>query len=120
MTTRIPSRYHRIDGWRGYSIPGTAVLGSSDTGTWSDSPCPTPEVLLELNMFRTRVLKRAGIKSRLRGGESSNVFCRKIWVCVASEDWKRASDLANKYLEDHKYDLRFAHTAMGDTPNVAE
>lgn len=108
--TRIPSRYHRIDGWRGYSIPGSAVMGSSDTGTWDDSPCPTPEVLAELNEFRKRILRPAGIKSRLRAGTSSNVFCGKIWVCVPSKDWERADQLAKDYLDQHAH-LRYIHNA---------
>lgn len=112
MTTRIPSRYHRIDGWRGYSIPGSAVAGSSDTGTWEDSPCPTPEVRAELHRFMKEVLRPAGIKSRIRYGESSNVFCAKAWVCVAAADWKRAVELANQYIETHK-ELRYMHDAMG-------
>lgn len=118
MTTRIPARYHRIDGWRGYSIPGTAVLGSSDTGTWNDSPCPTPKVLAELNAFRKDVLRPAGIKSRLRGGQTSNVFCGKVWVCVSPKEWPRAFELANAYLDNHGRDLRFAHDAKGDVDHA--
>lgn len=115
--TRIPSRYHRIDGWRGYSIPGCAVAGASDTGTWDDSPCPTPEVRAELRRFMRTVLRPAGIHSRIRYGVSSNVFCAKAWVCVSAADWPRAFDLANTYIDDDDRgprSLRYLHDARGD------
>lgn len=110
MTSRIPARYHRIDGWRGYSIPGCAVLGASDTGTWEDSPCPTPKVRAELHGFMKSALRPAGIRSRIRYGTSSNVFCGKAWVCVSTKDHARAMELAETYLETH-HELRYAHTA---------
>lgn len=110
-------RYHRIDGWRGYFIPATAICGASDTGTWEDSPCPTPAVLAEIRDFRRKVLRPHGIKSRTRIGQSSNVFCAKRWVCVSPKDWPRAFELANAYLDKHDkelHDLRFLHDAKGD------
>lgn len=108
---KIPPRYHRIDGWRGYPIPGTAIAGASDTGTWPDSPCPTPEVLAEFRRFRREVLKPAGITSRLRIGSSSNVFCAKRWLCVPAEDFSRAQDLAAVWLEANDRNIRFIHSA---------
>lgn len=110
---RIPARYHRMDGWRGYSIPGTAVAGASDTGTWPDSPCPTPQVMAEIQRFRKEVLRPAGIPSRLRGGATSNVFCGKRWVCVRADDWPRAIELADAWLKAHGSDTRFLHDARG-------
>jgi len=108
---RIPHRYHKIDGWRGYRIPGTAVAGASDTGTWSDSPCPSPEVKAEIRRFQRECLRPAGIKSRQRFGGTSNVCCGKRWVCVASEDWARAYELANAWIEAHGRDTQFLHPA---------
>lgn len=108
---RIPSRYHKIDGWRGYRIPGPAVVGSSDTGTWSDSPCPTPMVRAEIRRFQRECLRPAGIKSRTRFGGSSNVFCGKRWVCVSPDDWPRAKALADAWLKEHHTDTRFIHSA---------
>ena len=107
----IPSRYHRIDGWRGYNIPGSAVAGSSDTGYWSDSPCPTDEVKAEIRKFQRECLRPAGIKSRVRGGQSSNVFCGKRWVCVPVKDWERAAPLAKAWLAQHDRDCRYLHDA---------
>jgi hypothetical protein len=108
---RIPSRYHRIDGWRGYRIPGPAVAGASDTGTWSDSPCPSHEVKAEIRRFQREVLQPAGIKSRTRFGGSSNLFCGKRWVCVDAKDWHRANELAKTWLKANKYTTRFIHDA---------
>ncbi len=108
---RIKARYHRIDGWRGFSIPGAAVAGASDTGTFSDSPCPSDRVRAEIDRFRDECLKPAGIKSRVRGGGSSNVCCGKIWVVVAVEDHRKAMALANEWLEQHKHDTHYIHDA---------
>lgn len=108
---RIPRRYHRISGWRGYWIPGPAVAGASDTGTWSDSPCPTPLVQAEIRRFQRECLRPAGIKSRTRFGGSSNVFCGKRWVCVSAEDWLRAKDLADAWLQNNESTTRFIHNA---------
>jgi hypothetical protein len=109
--TRIPSRYHRMDGWRGYRIPGPAVAGASDTGTWSDSPCPTPDVKREIQRFQREALRPAGIASRTRMGGSSNVFCGKRWVVVDAADWPKAKELADAWIAEHKYDTRFIHSA---------
>ena len=73
MTTRIPRRYHRIDGWRGFWIPGTAVAGVSDTGTWSDSPCPTPAVKAELRALAEHHGRRIGIASFLEAPDFADL-----------------------------------------------
>lgn len=112
MAQRIPRRYHRIDGWRGFWIPGTAIAGASDTGTWDDSPCPSHEVKREIRRFQREVLRPHGIKSRQRWGNSSNVFCAKRWLCVAVEDFERAQALAKDWLEAHKFDTHFIHNAI--------
>ena len=108
---RIPNRYHRIDGWRGYSVPGAAVAGASDTGNWNDSPCPSFKVKQEIRRFQHEVLIPAGIKSRTRFGGSSNVFCGKRWVCVAPSDWDVAAKLALDWLAINDRDLRYLHNA---------
>ena len=104
-------RYHRIDGWRGYPVPATAVAGSSDTGTWDDSPAPTPEVKAELRRLQREALRPAGIKSRQRIGGSSNVFCGKRWLCVAPGDFPRAAELAHKWLSENKASTQYVHDA---------
>lgn len=111
---RIARRYHRIDGWRGYYIPGTAVAGASDTGEFSDSPAPSHEVKAEIRRFQREVLRPHGIKSRQRWGYSSNVFCLKRWVCVAPEDFYKAAALAQQWLQEHRFDTRYIHDAGVD------
>ncbi len=110
---RIPARHHRgADPWGrdSYRIPGCAVLGASDTGSWSDSPCPTKSVKSELGAFRS-VLRAAGIRSRWGGSSSGNVFCGKRWVLVAPSDWPRGIELADQYLRENDAELVYAHDA---------
>lgn len=104
-------RYHRIDGWRGYSIPANAIVGVSDTGTWEDSPCPTPLVKAELARFQREVLRPLGIKSRTTFGSSSNVFCGKRWLVVKKASFNTAAHAALKWLAEHKYDTDYIHDA---------
>lgn len=111
MTTRIPRRYHKIDGWRGYWIPGTAVAGVSDTGEEDDSPCPSSVVKAEIRRLQREVLRPAGIKSRQRWGYSSNVFCLKRWLCVSAQDFEHAQVLVNAWLEEHRFDTDYIHNA---------
>lgn len=112
MTNIVPSttRYHRIDGWRGYSIPTLAVAGSSDTGTWPDSPCPTPLVKRELRDF-CKHLRANGIRCRQRMGGSSNVFCGKRWVVVERAQFAQAAILAVEYMDNMRSETRFIHDA---------
>lgn len=108
-------RYHRIDGWRGYNIPGNAVAGSSDTGTWSDSPCPTPAVMGELRRFTREVLKANGIRYRMGVGSSSNVFCGKRWVVVKDRSqFPLAAQLTLDWLEANNDCTRYIHSADQD------
>lgn len=116
-------RYHRIDGWRGYYAPALAVAGASDTGTWSDSPCPTPEVKRELRRLSDH-LRKNGVPVRTRYGTSSNVFCGKRWLTVVNRsDFPRAAQLALDWIEQHKRDTSFVHTAeqeqLGYKPSEA-
>jgi hypothetical protein len=109
--TNPKRRYNKIDGWRGYWVPALAVAGSSDTGTYSDSPCPTPDVKAEINRIRKEVLLPAGIKSRSRFGNSSNVFCSKRWLVVAREDFARAAELVEVWLVDNRRTTSYVHNA---------
>lgn len=111
---RIPDRFHRgHDAWgRGcYTIPGAAVLGASDTGPWPDSPCPSDDVVAELNLFR-KVLRQAGIKSRW-AFTRMGLFTAKRWVSVAAADWERAAELADRFLRERGRELEFTHDARG-------
>ena len=104
-------RYHRIDGWRGYYIPALAIAGSSDTGNWNDSPCPSGLVKQEIRRLQSEVLIPNGIKSRTRFGGSSNVFCGKRWLTVSKQDFHQAALLVSEWLEQHKFDTAFVHDA---------
>lgn len=109
---KIPARYHKIDGWRGFWIPGRAVAGASDTGMADDSPAPSDAVRDELRRLRA-ALRMAGIKTRLRTGTSSNVFMMKRWVTVENpEDYSRATEVAGAWLKEHRDDTRYVHDAL--------
>ena len=106
-------RFHRgHDGWGrdSYAIPQFAVMGSSDCGTWSDSPAPSDLVADELEGFR-KILRASHIRSRIRFTHSGNVFMSKRWVAVAAKDFFQANALATSYLEQHHADTRYIHDA---------
>lgn len=113
MANRIPKRYHRIDGWRGYWIPGKAIAGASDTGTWSDSPCPTPRVKSEIRTLQRWLRTKHGITTRTRYGSSSNVFCGKRWLCVVdAADFPQAQELAEQWLGQTRNSTHYIHGAQ--------
>lgn len=101
--------YHKLDGWRGFWMPAGALVGASDTGTWSDSPCPTPRVRAELSRFTREVLRPLGIKARRRMGTSSNVFCGKRYVCVSQADYDRAIEPARAWLAANRATTQYLH-----------
>lgn len=94
-----PSNYHRIDGWRGYEWPKLAVAGSSDTGSWSDSPAPSALVSLELNRLK-EYLAEHGFSATETFTQSSNVFMIKRWL-VVKKGYDEAKKLAEDWLEQH-------------------
>lgn len=104
-------RYNKIDGWRGYWVPALAVAGSSDTGTYSDSPCPSPEILKEITRIRKEVLLPLGIKSRSRLGNSSNVFCAKRWLVVSKRDFEKAAVVVEQWLNENRGLTSYVHSA---------
>ena len=104
-------RYNKIDGWRGYWVPALAVAGSSDTGIYLDSPCPSPEVLKEISRLRKEVLRPAGIKSRTMWGNSSNLFCSKRWLVVSQADFAKAASLVAAWLEGNRRTTSYIHDA---------
>ena len=106
-------RFHRgSDGWgrSSYRIPQYGVVGSSDCGTWPDSPANSDRVAAELEGFR-RVLRSNRIRSRIRFTQSGNVFMVKRWVVVHSRDFAKANELAAEYLREHHSDTRYIHDA---------
>ncbi len=107
-------RYNRIDAWRGYWIPALAVAGVSDTGNYDDSPCPSTKVNKELIRIRKEVLQPAGIKSRTRWGNTSNLFCVKSWLVVNRADFARAALLVSAWIKQNRYATSYVHDAKLD------
>jgi len=111
MTYKIPKqkkKWIRTDAWRGYYQSPYAVLGSSDTGTWEDSPAPSYEVDKELKDFQA-YLRKKGIGSTIKTERSSNVFMVKRWVVVPPNDFKEAKKLAKQYMKEKKEETRHIH-----------
>jgi hypothetical protein len=104
------SKWISTDAWRGYEQPIYAVAGSSDTGTWSDSPAPSGEVNKELSRL-ANYLRKKGFNVRKYTVRSSNAFMIKRWLIVPIEQFDRAKVEANKWLEEHKGDTLHIHDA---------
>jgi hypothetical protein len=83
------------DGWRGYERPIYAVFGANDTGTWEDSPCPTPVRKKELRRASSELTK-AGFHSRSIVCRSSNVFCAHFYLIVPVDEYEEAKVVARK------------------------
>lgn len=106
-------RFHRgSDGWGrdSYAIPQYAVVGSSDTGMYSDSPAPSNQAKAELEAFRVR-LRDNHIRSRVAFTRSGNIFMVKRWVVVKGSDYPKAKALADEYLKLVHHETRLIHDA---------
>ena len=90
------TEYISTDGWRGYIQPINAVAGANDTGTSSDSPCPSHVCEKEIKEYRT-ILRKNKIQSRTMSCQSSNVFCVHMYVLVHPDDRDKALELAKEY-----------------------
>jgi hypothetical protein len=109
----IPFRmkYHRLDGWRGYTYPARAVAGVSDCGMCEDSPAPSIAVLTELADLRKHLLDK-GIECRHIISRSSNVFMIKHWLIPTNPNQqRRARRLANEWLKVNDSNTRYIHDA---------
>jgi len=91
--------YIRTDGWRGYQQPINAVGGANDTGTYSDSPCPSGVRRLEIKNFTTK-LRKNSIPYRTIWCTSSNIFCVSQFVIVSPEHRERGLELAKEHESD--------------------
>jgi hypothetical protein len=107
---RMATGWVSTDGWRGYSQPIYAVAGSSDTGTWSDSPAPTPTVKKEIADAR-KFLRSRGISTKASLSHSSNLFMGKRWIVASIEDYEKARKLMAEYLKEHERDTQHIHEA---------
>jgi hypothetical protein len=83
-------------GWRGYVQPINAVGGANNTGSCSDSPCPSDVCEREIKEFRA-ILRKNKIASRLKVCQSSNVFCVHVYVLVHPDDKEKALELAQEH-----------------------
>jgi hypothetical protein len=112
MTYKISTKkkWIKTDAWRGYEQPAYAVLGSSDTGTWEDSPCPSYEVDKELKDFQ-KFLQEKGIKSKIINAKSSNVFMIKRWIVPEQNKYIEVKKLAEQYLKEKKEEIKYIHEA---------
>jgi hypothetical protein len=81
--------YVRTDGWRGYEKPVNSICGANDTGTYSDSPCPSDVCESELQTCRD-MLRKANIAYIQMTCNTSNVFCVHRYLCVHPSDRKAA------------------------------
>jgi len=92
--------------------PVYAVAGVNDTGSWSDSPCPSVDVKKELDMIK-KELAQAGVPTKEFGGSygSSNVFMGRRWLVAPKNDFPKAKKLANKLLKKHEKETEYIYGA---------
>jgi hypothetical protein len=83
-------------GWRGYEQPLNAIAGANNTGSWSDSPCPSHICEKEIKDFRA-ILRKNKIASRLKVCQTSNVFCVHVYVLVHPDNREKAQELAKEF-----------------------
>ena len=95
-------KYVSTDGWRGFYQPECAVFGTTDTGTWSDSPCPSDEAEKEIK-YVSSLLRKNGFHVRSMYGKTSNVFAMKRYVIVPEDELTRAKAFAEKAMTEDKF-----------------
>ena len=89
-------QYMHTDAWRGYGVHPFAVFGSSNTGNWSDSPCPSDCVEKECKDV-VSYLKGKGFRPYVLYKETSNIFCIKNYVAVRGKEYKEAKEAMQEY-----------------------
>lgn len=88
----MKTRWVATSGWHGYMTFDNSVAGANDTGTWDDSPCPTPVRKREIGMAKT-ALRKAGVRHRTAWARTSNCFSMGQHVLVAPTDRERAIEI---------------------------
>jgi hypothetical protein len=88
----LKTKIVRIDGWRSRLEPINAICGANDTGSYSDSPCPTSVALEELNRVKI-ILRKNGIQFRSMILNTSNVFCIARYIVIHESNKERAIEL---------------------------
>lgn len=94
----LTTKWVSSDGYRGKSQPVYAVCGASDTGMWSDSPCPSDVSAAEIKAA-INAIKAVGIPTKMRTHETSNVFCVAHYVVVPPKYVDKAREVVDKHLE---------------------
>lgn len=102
----MANKWVNTGGYRGYEQPTYAVVGASDTGMWSDSPCRSDVSEKEINDIINE-LKKHGIKSKAVMTNSSNVFMMKRFVIVTPKNHAKALGIVSDYLNNN--DTRLAY-----------
>lgn len=74
--------------------PVNGCCGINHTG--DEGPCPTTKVDAELGGFK-KILRANKIRFRSINSETSNIFCRRIYLLVLPEDLEKAKELAKEY-----------------------
>lgn len=82
-----------VNDYSGYEQPINAVGGSSNTGSWEDSPCPTNRVKKEIGEFR-KMLRAKGIQTKMLVGKTGNIFCQHVYILVHPDDRDVALEIA--------------------------
>lgn len=113
----IKTKWVSTSAWRGYEQPIFAVAGANDTGTWSDSPCPSNVGEKELAGFR-KLLRKAKIKYKETTCPSSNVFCVHRYIVVSEADHPAALVLAEQYLSENETKLFYTCEVLKDQQPV--
>jgi hypothetical protein len=93
-------------GGRGYYEPTYACAGANDTGTYSDSPCPSHVAESELKSIIS-LLEKEKIKVKIVTCETSNVFCVHHYLVPKLKDVARAREITKDFLT--KEDTRLAY-----------
>jgi hypothetical protein len=107
-TFNTKTRYIRQDGWRGYEEPTYAVCGANDTGTYSDSPCPSDVCTKEL-AGAASTFKFNKIPYKHIALPTSNVFCIHRYIIVPPSHIKKARKLFAEYYKKHKDSTRLLY-----------
>jgi hypothetical protein len=102
-------KYVRTDGWRGYEQPIYAVAGWNDTGSWSDSPCPTATGIKESHLLK-HLLRINKIKFRVMSCQSSNVFCVHHYLIVPVEQIEQARKLVKEWYVINRSNTRLLYS----------
>jgi hypothetical protein len=92
MKISTRKRWISTSAWRGYEQPVYAVCGANNTGTCSDSPCPSDVCNSELRKAGA-ILRKAGIRYKRTICRSSNVFCAHVYLVVPEGQVQTAKEL---------------------------